>query len=50
MRPTTMAGASAAEDSGTITTAARNKHTSNPIHLFIVFIVFLLCFRLIFAR
>jgi hypothetical protein len=42
MRPTTMAGASAAEDSGTITTAARNKHTSKPIHLFIV--VVLLCF------
>src|SRR5512147_2411248 len=33
MRPTTMAGSSAAEDSGTIATAARNKHTSNPIHL-----------------
>jgi hypothetical protein len=48
-----MAGSSAAEDGGTITTAARNKHTSNPIHLFIVFIVFivfLLCLRLIFAR
>ena len=37
MRPTTMAGASAAEDGGTITTAARNKHTANPIH-FIPFI------------
>jgi hypothetical protein len=45
-----MAGSSAAEDGGTITTAVRNKHTSNPIHLFIVFIVFLLCLRLIFAR
>ena len=31
-----MAGSSAAEDGGTITTAVRNKHTSNPIHLFIV--------------
>jgi hypothetical protein len=41
-----MAGASAAEDSGTITTAARNKHTTNPIHLFIVS---LLCLRPVFA-
>ncbi len=40
MRPTTMAGASAAEDGGTITTAAR-KHNSNPIQLFIFLIVFL---------
>jgi hypothetical protein len=31
-----MAGASAAEDGGTIPTVARNKHTANPIHLFIV--------------
>jgi hypothetical protein len=42
-----MAGSSAAEDSGTIITTVRNKHTSNPIHLFIVF---LLCLRLIFTR
>jgi hypothetical protein len=45
-----MAGLSAAEDGGTITTAVRNKHTSNPIHLFMVFIVFLLCMRPVFAR
>jgi uncharacterized membrane protein len=32
-----MAGSSWAEDGGTITTAARNKHTTNPIH-FILFI------------
>ena len=37
MRPTTMAGSVAAEDGGTIATAARNKHTTNPIH-FILFI------------
>ena len=36
MRPTTMAGSSAAEDSGTITTAVRNKHTSNPIHFILL--------------
>jgi len=33
-----MAGVSAAEDGGTITTAVRNKHTSNPIIHFIFFI------------
>ena len=32
-----MAGASAAGDGGTITIAARNEHTTNPIH-FILFI------------
>jgi hypothetical protein len=38
MRPTTMTGASAAKDGETITTAVRNKHTSNPIIHFILFI------------
>ena len=37
MRPTTMAGSSAAEDGGTITTAVRKKQTSIPI-IFILFI------------
>jgi hypothetical protein len=44
-----MADAFTVEAVGTITTAARNKHTTNPIHLFIliiVFIIFLLCLRL----
>jgi hypothetical protein len=48
-----MAGASAAEVSGTITTAARNKHIANPIRLFILFILFivsLLCMGPVFAR
>ena len=39
MRPTTIPGSSAAEDNETIAAAARNKHTSNPIH-FILFICY----------
>jgi hypothetical protein len=31
-----MAGVSSAEDGETVATTARKKHTSNPIHLFIV--------------
>ena len=45
MRPTTVTGSSAAEDGGNITIAVRSKHTSKPIHLFIVFIVFLQCLK-----
>ena len=33
-----MADSSAAEDGGTIATAPRNKHTSNPIIHFVLFI------------
>jgi len=42
-----MAGASWAVDGEIIVTIARNKHTSNAIHFFIVL---LLCLRLVFAR
>jgi hypothetical protein len=46
-----MAGPSAAGDGETIAPVTRNKHTTNPIHLFIVlFVVSLLCLIPVFAR